>query len=346
MAPPPTVGVGRRIRRAAGEVRQLHLVRVDRHVPPLGQRLERAHVVEVAVREHDRRRARVGPEAHRGRRGDPLGGALQAGVDEHPAAVARVARPDEEQVDHHRAEVRDVRGDVGASRAGAVRGWSVGASVIVGWLLWGSWRAVSGCAAARVRRRARTRAGRPLRQAGHARERPLPSGLGRASRRMRRPDAPSIPLLLAEPPDAGRLARAVAAAEVGDERGVRAVEHLVASASAAARQCAGRVGRRAAARQAVRVRAERAGRRRGAPASWSPASAGRRRRRGAGGAGVRGGVRAGVAAGVRRAPAGAPRCRARRARRARGVARRPACRPWVPAARAAPERVRVVSGGG
>jgi hypothetical protein len=68
-------------------------------------------VVEVPVREHDRRRARPA-EAVLGGAGDRAREARDAGVDEHPPAVARVGVAEERHVDDPGAQPRQVGGQL------------------------------------------------------------------------------------------------------------------------------------------------------------------------------------------------------------------------------------------
>ena len=87
----------------------LERVGVDRRIPVGGKRFQRADVVEVTVGENDRRWPRAGAEP-RGR--DALDRRLRArhaGVDQHPAAVARPSRAVEHDVDDGEPEVGERR---------------------------------------------------------------------------------------------------------------------------------------------------------------------------------------------------------------------------------------------
>ena len=89
-----------RVFRSAGQVRQLERMRVNRHAPLLGERLDVARVIEMAVREDDRQR-RAAEQRLAGSTDRPRE-AREAGVDEHPGAARGVTH--EVRVDHERSQ--------------------------------------------------------------------------------------------------------------------------------------------------------------------------------------------------------------------------------------------------
>ncbi len=101
--------VARRIGGRAGQVRMLQPVRVDRHLPAAGQRGERADMVEMPVRQHDRGGSGTVAEALGGRGLDQAGRSLQTGIDQHPFAVAGPFGPHENDVHHGQPAIGDVR---------------------------------------------------------------------------------------------------------------------------------------------------------------------------------------------------------------------------------------------
>src|SRR5437763_28201 len=89
-----------RIFRSPGQVRQLERMRVNRHAPLLGERLDVARVIEMAMREDDRQR-RATEQRLAGSTDRPRE-AREAGVDEHPGAARGVTH--EVRVDHERSQ--------------------------------------------------------------------------------------------------------------------------------------------------------------------------------------------------------------------------------------------------
>jgi hypothetical protein len=104
--------IGRRIRRLSSQVRKLQLVRVHGHVPLVRERVHGADVIEVAVREHDRGRARALAEHARGGALDLGRRSGQPAVDERPASIGGAGRPDEAHVGDPIEQIGELRRDV------------------------------------------------------------------------------------------------------------------------------------------------------------------------------------------------------------------------------------------
>jgi len=82
-------------------------MRMDRHVPLLRQGPQCPDMVDMPMRQHDRRRRPIGAEPGLGRAGDHAGSAGQAGINQYPVAAGAA---DEHDIDHCQPAIGDVRG--------------------------------------------------------------------------------------------------------------------------------------------------------------------------------------------------------------------------------------------
>src|SRR5204863_9080809 len=96
------------VRGAARQVGQLKCVGIYRGLPELGESIQAADMIEVAMREDDRRRARPCAEARLGGAANPPRGTRQARINQGPAAIPTVWMTDEVEVDDRLRETDDV----------------------------------------------------------------------------------------------------------------------------------------------------------------------------------------------------------------------------------------------
>ena len=90
----------------------LGLMRIDRDVPFVRQRLEHTDVIEMCMCHDDAGRAAVAAEPSLGGGADRRCGSGDAGVDQRPIAVTSAFAADEDHVDDRKLPVRHVGDDL------------------------------------------------------------------------------------------------------------------------------------------------------------------------------------------------------------------------------------------
>jgi NAD(P)H-binding len=101
--------IARRVGRAPAQVGKLERVGVDGRIPLVRQIFQRPDMIEVAMRQDDRCRPRLGPKAFSGRALDQALRAGQASIDQHPGPVASLAGAEEDHVDDAEAPIGEIR---------------------------------------------------------------------------------------------------------------------------------------------------------------------------------------------------------------------------------------------
>src|SRR5690625_2164814 len=103
--------VGRRVRLAAVEERQFKFVSINWHIPVIRQFFERADMVEMSVRQHDRGRLSVFTESLGGQPADTRArtNARNTRIDQHPAGLPW--RPQVSHIDDWMALIRQIGGN-------------------------------------------------------------------------------------------------------------------------------------------------------------------------------------------------------------------------------------------
>ena len=99
---------------------------IDRYVPVFGERLQRADVIEMTMRQDDGGGPAASTETSLRGRADVRGGGRQSRIDQRPAAIAGSRRPNEHHVDDRDLPIGDVSRDL----AGLVVASPIGVRVI------------------------------------------------------------------------------------------------------------------------------------------------------------------------------------------------------------------------
>src|SRR3954471_15841809 len=110
--PATDAGIGRRIGLASVKIGMLGRMGIDRHLPFIRQRFENADVIEVPMRHYDAGGPAVSSESGLGGRADGASRSGDAGVHQHPIAVAGVLETDEDDVDNRKLTIGDVSDDL------------------------------------------------------------------------------------------------------------------------------------------------------------------------------------------------------------------------------------------